>query len=561
MTSTNGHGLKTAVLYARVSTEEQARSGYSLEQQIVALRDYTAREGYEVLEEVTDPGHSGANLARPGMDRVRNLVAAGDVSMVLAQDRDRFAREPAYLYLLREEFANNGCKLRSLNDRGDDSPEGQLTDGILDQIARFERLKIAERSRRGLLEKARQGKVVATHRARFGFRFNSNKDGYELDPEKMAIVKEIFRMAGVERRPLHAIRRSLEEAGIATPTGKKYWCQGYIRNIVLDDIYRPHTYEEIKDLISPETADGLDPEEFYGIFWFDRKKITKSPVSNDARNGKPYRYAYKISYRPKEEWIAIPVPDSGISREWVEAAREAIKNNHRTSSAGRRFWELSGGILRCGCCGCVMETTSIRNQGKNMYFYYRCSRRSRLGKEACPNGKNHRADQAESRVWEFVSGILKDPEKLEADLERMIEQERNGLRSGSGEEAEIWTKRLKECATQREKRLEQHVEGLITLDELKEKLNAIEETRKVAERELSRFKDLRAEISNLEKDKEALIESYANLVPEALDSLTPDERQQVYRMLRLRVMAHPDGTLEASGVPASDVSESKITGW
>ncbi|MDQ3999527.1 MAG: recombinase family protein [Actinomycetota bacterium] len=561
MTSTNGHGLKTAVLYARVSTEEQARSGYSLEQQIVALRDYTAREGYEVLEEVTDPGHSGANLARPGMDRVRNLVAAGDVSMVLAQDRDRFAREPAYLYLLREEFANNGCKLRSLNDRGDDSPEGQLTDGILDQIARFERLKIAERSRRGLLEKARQGKVVATHRARFGFRFNSNKDGYELDPEKMAIVKEIFHMAGVERRPLHAIRRSLEEAGIATPTGKKYWCQGYIRNIVLDDIYRPHTYEEIKDLISPETADGLDPEGFYGIFWFDRKKVSKSPVSNDARNGKPYRYAYKISYRPKEEWIAIPVPDSGISREWVEAAREAIKNNHRTSSAGRRFWELSGGILRCSCCGCVMETTNIRNRGKNMYFYYRCSRRSRLGKEACPNGKNHRADQAESRVWEFVSGILKDPEKLEADLERMIEQERNGLRSGSGEEAEIWTKRLKECATQREKRLEQHVEGLITLDELKEKLNAIEESRKVAERELSRFKDLRAEISNLEKDKEALIESYANLVPEALDSLTPDERQQVYRMLRLRVMAHPDGTLEASGVPASDVSKSKITGW
>ena len=212
-----------------------------------------------------------------------------------------------------------------------------------------------------------------------------------------------------------------------------------------------------------------------------------------------------------------------------------------------------------------MKTTSIRSRGirscgKNMYFYYRCPRRLRFDKEACPNGKNHRADQAESRVWEFVSAILKDPEKLEADLERMIEQERNGLRSGSGEEAEIWTKRMKECTTQREKRLEQHVEGLITLDELKEKLNAIEETRKVAERELSRFKDLRAEISNLEKDKEALIESYANLVPEALDSLTPDERQQVYRMLKLRVMAHPDGTLEAAGCPRAMLVKAKSLG-
>src|ERR687894_1161429 len=99
--STNGHGSKRAILYARVSTNEQARSGYSLAQQIEALREYANREGYEVLEEVTDAGHSGASLERPGIDRVRDLVASGGVSVVLAQDRDRFAREPAYLYFLR----------------------------------------------------------------------------------------------------------------------------------------------------------------------------------------------------------------------------------------------------------------------------------------------------------------------------------------------------------------------------------------------------------------------------------------------------------------------------
>src|SRR5215208_6432965 len=151
MPNTNGHGPKQAILYARVSTDEQARSGYSLAQQIEALRDYAAREGYEVLEEVSDPGESGATLERPGMDRVRDLVAseAGGVSAVLAQDRDRFSREPAYLYLLREEFTAHGTRIKSLNDRGDDSPEGQLTDGILDQLAKFERAKTAERSRRG----------------------------------------------------------------------------------------------------------------------------------------------------------------------------------------------------------------------------------------------------------------------------------------------------------------------------------------------------------------------------------------------------------------------------
>ena len=108
MQSTNGHGPERAVLYARVSTDEQARSGYSLGQQIEALRSYAAREGYKVLEEVKDSGQSGASLARPGIDRVRDLVAAGGVSVVLAQERDRFSRESAYNYLLKQEFEEYG---------------------------------------------------------------------------------------------------------------------------------------------------------------------------------------------------------------------------------------------------------------------------------------------------------------------------------------------------------------------------------------------------------------------------------------------------------------------
>jgi site-specific DNA recombinase len=72
MLSSSGNHPKRAVLYARVSTEEQARSGYSLAQQIEALREHAAREGYEIFEEVLDPGESGASLERPGMDRVRD---------------------------------------------------------------------------------------------------------------------------------------------------------------------------------------------------------------------------------------------------------------------------------------------------------------------------------------------------------------------------------------------------------------------------------------------------------------------------------------------------------
>ena len=82
MPSTNGHGPKRAILYARVSTDEQARSGYSLAQQIEALRGYAAREGYEVLEEVTDArvGKTLTLQLKFGPNRERSIAGIKRVS-------------------------------------------------------------------------------------------------------------------------------------------------------------------------------------------------------------------------------------------------------------------------------------------------------------------------------------------------------------------------------------------------------------------------------------------------------------------------------------------------
>jgi len=137
-----------AILYARVSTRGQAEKGYSLRQQMEALRSRAEANGMKVLAEVTDDGYSGMTVDRPGLDRVRELVEAGGVDVVLAQDRDRFAREPAYHYLLETEFGKQGTKLTAINDWGGDSPEGQLLRGIQDQVAKYERVLITERTRR-----------------------------------------------------------------------------------------------------------------------------------------------------------------------------------------------------------------------------------------------------------------------------------------------------------------------------------------------------------------------------------------------------------------------------
>src|SRR5215211_6892218 len=192
LSSTNGHGPKRAILYARVSTDEQARSGYSLAQQIEALREHAAREGYEVLEEVVEPGQSGASLERPGMDCVRDLVAAHDVSVVLAQDVDRISREPWHYEYLRSWLADHGTQLRTLEDGPDASPMEEFVSYIRRGVAKLERADIAKRSRRGKLQKAREGKILAARRPKYGFKLNAMRDGYEIEEEDMRVVRRIF---------------------------------------------------------------------------------------------------------------------------------------------------------------------------------------------------------------------------------------------------------------------------------------------------------------------------------------------------------------------------------
>jgi site-specific DNA recombinase len=563
MPSTNGQGPKRAILYARVSTDEQARSGYSLAQQLEALRDFANREGYKILEEVSDPGQSGASLERPGMDHVRDLVAAGGVSVVLAQDRDRFSREPAYSYLLRREFHEHGCELRSLNDRGDDSPEGELTDGILDQLAKYERAKIAERSRRGRLRKAREGKLLRNGRAHYGFSHDESGDAYVINAEEMAIVRRIFRMV-VEGETLYSVKRTLERDGVPPPAngekGGRYWSASYLRSLVLEDVYKPHAYAEIEALVAPEVSARLDKSANYGIFWFNRRRTTRKRESVAGPNGREYKWRYTVRDNPREQWVAIPIPHSGLPRELVDAARAMIKTNRAPANTGRRFWQLPSGAVRCKDCGTRMLQYSA-GVGEKVYAYYKCSRLIRFGKDGCCPDRvrtNHRAEEVEQRVWEFVSGLMKDPDQLRDDLERMIELEKQDVHGDPDVQAKAWVEKLSEIDEERRGYLKLAARGRITDHELDEVLAELKETRTTVEAEFAALQNRQEAIEALERDKEALLDYYASIAPEALDSLTPEERHHLYRMLRLEVVVRPDGDLEVSGAFGEGVPVSNL---
>ncbi len=125
---------------------------------------------------------------------------------------------------------------------------------------------------------------------------------------------------------------------------------------------------------------------------------------------------------PKEEWVAVPVPDAGVPKEWVFAAREAIKENEWSSNAGDRVWELAGGVIRCAECGRAMSVNYIPARGRG---YYRCIGRYNGGiVNRCSMSHTVRAEEAGAQVWDFVYGILTDPARLVHGLEKMLESER-----------------------------------------------------------------------------------------------------------------------------------------
>jgi site-specific DNA recombinase len=137
--------MKTAAIYARVSSEQQ-KEEKTIASQTAALVEFARNEGYSVPDEwiFQDEGYSGASLVRPGLERVRDLAAEGEIQAVLALAPDRLSRKYAYQVLLIEEFARHGVAVVFIKAPQSDTPEDQL-------LLQFQGM-IADDAERGIMQ-------------------------------------------------------------------------------------------------------------------------------------------------------------------------------------------------------------------------------------------------------------------------------------------------------------------------------------------------------------------------------------------------------------------------
>jgi site-specific DNA recombinase len=544
---------KRAILYARVSTDEQGKSGYSIPDQLRELRAHAAREGYRVVEEAIDDGHSGADPHRPGLRRVMELAEGGAVDVVLAKKRNRLFRSRLYQLLWDQDLGELGVSLVALDDTGN-----RFGDAMQDEFAEWEREEIAKRTQDGLLEKCRSGLIIKRQRAAYGFRASKDGNALEVSEPEMEVVRRIFRSVA-EGVSVRSMRISLERDGIPAPSGIGRWNHTTIRNIIGSELYTPHTYEQVAALVAPGVAARLDKGAVYGLWTWNTRKTTRRKVWDETAGEFTIRYNY--APRLREEWLYVPVPDAGVSREVVEAARQSLKDNARKpSKAAKRFWELSEGILRCGECRHTLRPNSAHKKGGRQFHYYSCRSRYNTGPSRdCGNRKYLRAEQIEEQVWEFVCGLLRDPERIRAGLDRLIEEERTHAGRDPEKDAEFWSRKITEVEVERRGYHRLAAKGHMTDEELAAALAELDETRETAERELEAAQARGEALQRLEHDRDALMESYAGMVSETLEDLAPEERHRIYKLLRLGVRFRPDWPLEITGVFAQ-VEEEAETG-
>jgi DNA invertase Pin-like site-specific DNA recombinase len=459
----------TAAIYARVSSARQ-RKDETIASQTAALRAEADRLGVELLEEwvFEDEGYSGATLLRPGLERLRDVVASVGVDVVLCYSPDRLARKFAYQALLIEEFARAGTRVQFVRGAHGDSPEDQLLTQFQGVFAEYEKAQIMERYRRGKAHRARLGSVNVLSGAPFGYRYLRKSEragaGYELVEHEAALVAELFRRYTDDGATIADLTRWLTSQGVPTRTGKTRWDRSVVWGMLRNPAYA-------------------------GTAMFGKTQAVAEPAGLNRvarRQGRTTPRASRTVHRPPEEWTAIAVP-AIVSADTFARAQRRLEDNKRFASRNSKVPSLLQGLAACANCGYAYYRDHTTTSAGNKIYYYRCLGSDNWryeGGRVCTN-KPVRADYLDQVVWEHITALLADPQLIQHEIDKRLDRAR------SSDPAVKQRQRLElgraKAATSITAMIEAFAEQLITIDELR-----------------ARIPDLRAREANLRRQIEAI---------------------------------------------------------
>ena len=516
---------RAAAIYARVSTEEQAKEGTSLDSQIEAMLAWASDNGYRVPKEyVFREEWSGAVLERPQLDRVRELARQGNVQGVLVYSWDRLSRNTTHQHVLRHLLCEkNGVDLISVTEPEGEDMMSRAGRQVMAIVAEIERELIRERTMRGKRNRAKLGKLPTGGGGLYGYYYNKETGKREINEEEAQVVRMIFHWLVYERMSLGSICLRLIDMGIPAPKGGRRWSTGTVGRLVRRIDYTGRSFANTMKSVEPKTH-------------------VKPPSQRKQRKTARKRL-------PREQWIEL-APDTTppiISEELFEAAQEQLKRNRERAPRGGKYRWLLGGHVRCEC-GQAMYSCPARG-----YRYYRCRATKRIYAPDNPcNSRLVNADQLEPLVWNEVKKALLNPNLIVAELERQTKEDQH---TALEREIENVKERLERLTREERRILKLYRYGEFDFELLDREMNDIAREKAAWDAERVRLEE-RLEAQRLLEVQREAIETYCRWASQNIEKFGFEEKRKAIEALQVEATVCKDGKVIIRGViPSGRVEE------
>ena len=489
---------KRVALYARVSTEEQAEKGYSIEGQKEKIHQYCELHGYTVVGEYVDAGISGKNITkRPEVQRLLKDAESGKFDEVVVWKINRISRNTKDFLEIFERLEKYNVSITSLTENFDTSnPMGKFAVQMLAAVGELERNTIVENVSLGLNQRARLG--LHSGSKALGYRVvpsatRPKKNDLVIYEPEAIIIRKIYEWF-CNGKGFKAIANKLNKEGYRTIHGKEFSLYS-IREIIDNPLYKGYVR--------------------YGKYrkWSEKRRKGKNP----------------------NPIIVKGVHEAIVSEAVWNRAQNIRSERCSTTQKVHNDENYLSSLLRCPVCNAPMvvgrSTSNLKNGNKRVYRYYCCSNFKNKGASVCKSNSVG-ADEAEKYVLDRVAEFLSSPELIQEILCGIKKKADKSIESRKREYDSVDAK-IVEIEERKQRLLDLYIDGRYdkaTLDkrisELNDSATKLIEQKKI----LAGNNSLTSNELNIEFIKESLANFKA-----VMDSAPPEQTKLLLRLLIDRI--------------------------
>jgi site-specific DNA recombinase len=494
-----GENAMRAVIYCRVSTDDQEKEGTSLKTQKEACLEYCKSKHYDVLKQFSET-YSGLTLDRPKLKELRDLLYSNDIDVIVIYCLDRLSRDPTHGVILTQEIEKYQAKLEAVTENLDSTELGKLINYIKNFASKLEAEKIRERTARGKQARIKEGRLPqGTGIGIYGYSWDKTNGKRLINEREAEIVRQIF-INIIKGKSIKKTAVDLNNSFIPTKSGS-LWQPPQIKRIIYNPAY-------------------------IGITYFGKsKRISKTKVIN----------------RPKNEWTIIPgITPPIIPEKMFNAAHEALlEAKEKRPIRPFASYPLTS-FAFCPKCGSRLGGTTLN--GKYRYYQCRGAKPTITRGKFCDSGYIN-AEKLETEIWNGLVGMITDEDILAISTYTNPDKQKNNLLEILDNDIKKLRVKLKAYPKRESNLIELLSQDAITKSILLEKINNLKNEQIQDEKLLKDLLSSKTDATNSVKQQIVLGE-LSKQIQKALNKpqkiKTIEAKRKLFELLNLQVKANKE---------------------